>query len=70
MHQLQEALKAHADVADTSFDEPDSPLEDAAKKWAVHSLSTYSGKLLRRAMAVSVALNEFADEFRACTKGK
>lgn len=39
-----------------------SPMQEAAEKWAVHSLRTYKGALLTRALAVSEALSAFVTE--------
>lgn len=36
--------------------------DNAAKQWASFSLDTYTGKLLRRALDISVAMSEFTAE--------
>ena len=37
-------------------------LDDVAERWAAHSLKTYRGELLRKALAISEALVEFTAE--------
>lgn len=37
-------------------------LHEAALRWAEHSLRTYKGKLLRRALDISQALADFTNE--------
>jgi len=65
MQKLMSDLKEHANLAviDDAESANQLPLVATAKEWAAHSLDTYSGELLRKAMAVSVAVREFADEF-------
>lgn len=65
MQKLMSDLKEHANLAVIDDAEPANqlPLVATAKEWAAHALDTYSGELLRKAMAVSVAVREFADEF-------
>lgn len=67
MQKLQKALANHAEqVQDTEEAMNHLPLVVAAKEWASHSLDTYSGELLKKALAVSAALREFADEYHTC----
>jgi hypothetical protein len=67
MNQLTDALREHAGMAGDDDPSDDLPLCKAAKEWAVHSLDTYSDDLLSKALAISKALREFADEFNCCT---
>jgi hypothetical protein len=70
MNNLTEALREHAGTSSYDPSETESldlPLARVAKEWANHALDTYSDDLLKKALAVSIALREFADEFNCCT---
>ena len=51
---------AEAHVADETVSNP--VLQQAANKWATHSLETYRGTLLRRALSISAAISDFITE--------
>ena len=56
MKELKEGLGSHMSG------EKVISFEELSKKWAIYSLETYSGELLKKSLMISASLIEFADE--------
>ena len=59
MKELADSMEKYVDAhaADEHVSNPD--LQQAANKWATHSLQTYRGKLLKSALKISAAIADF-----------
>jgi hypothetical protein len=62
VQELAKAMDNYVDAhaADDTVSNPS--IQQAANKWATHSLETYKGPLLRRALEISAAISDFITE--------
>ena len=49
--------------------DPTDILQDAAKKWAAHALSTYTDDFLHAALGISESLSNFAAKLKEARDG-
>lgn len=59
---IEDQIKQHSPVGeqDDHYTIDTLIVDDAAKQWAKHSLGTYKGKTLRKALRISEALANFS----------
>jgi hypothetical protein len=63
MKELADSMAEYVDAHNATGATVSNPiLQQAANKWAAHSLETYQGKLLKRALAISAAISDFISQ--------